>query len=85
MKDAGEAWLLIAGAIGVAITAMVKTWRNLRRLSRMVDEFLGYEDDAGRHVPGLGERVTVLEEELADVKRLLAIALASQGVDPETI
>jgi hypothetical protein len=48
----------------------------------MVDEFLGYEDEIGRHVPGLSERVTVLEEEVADLKRLMSIHLSTvHGVD----
>lgn len=31
----------------------------------------------------LAERVTALESELADAKRLLAIALGAQGLDPD--
>ena len=85
MKEATEFWLILTAAIGALITAVWRTWRNLRRLSRMVDEFLGYEDEQGHHYPGLSERVSLLEDEVADLRRLLAIAMSAQGIDPEQL
>ena len=85
MKEATEFWLILTAAAGALITAVWRTWKNLRRLSRMVDEFLGYEDEHGHHYPGLSERVGLLEEEVADLRRLLAIAMSAQGIDPEQV
>jgi hypothetical protein len=59
-------------------------WQGLRKILRVADVILGYEDAQGHH-PGLGERVGTLEDEVAELKRMVAIALAAQGVEPEDI
>jgi len=79
VKDATEVWLVIIAAIGAFLTAVWKTWTNLRRLSRMVDEFLGYEEH-----PGAVERIANLEDRIAELERLMSIHLVTvHGVDPD--
>lgn len=79
MKEASEFWLLILAAVGAALTAIWKTWVNLRRLSRMVDEFLGYDDH-----PGAVERIANLEDRISELERLMSIHLVTvHGVDPD--
>jgi hypothetical protein len=43
---------------------------------------LGYEDFNGIQHLGVADRVEKLEHEVAEMKRLLAIALSAQGIDP---
>ena len=72
-------WPALLAAFGMLFAG----FRALRKVLRVADAILGYEDFEGHRVPGIAERVEQLEHEMQEMKRLLAIALAAQGVDPE--
>lgn len=73
-------WPYVAAGFGVVYAG----WRSLRKILRVADVILGYTDTSGVRVPGVAERLDTLEQDVAHVQRLLAIALAAQGIDPNT-
>lgn len=69
-------WPYLVAAIGLFLAG----WRSLRKVLRVADAILGFTDIEGHRVPGVAERVEVLEQEIsqlradvAELKRLVSI------------
>lgn len=72
-------WPYIVASFGMIYAG----WRSLRKVLRVADVILGYEDMQGHH-PGMAERLTALEQRIADLERLMSIHVSSAHyVDPE--
>jgi hypothetical protein len=58
-------------------------WRALRKVLRVADVILGYEDMQGHH-PGVAERLTSMEARITDLERMMSIHISSAHyIDPE--
>ena len=86
-------WPYVVAAFGVFYAG----WRGLRKILRVADIIIGYEDAAGHH-PGVGERLTAVEagqdrqtaatdqltQRVQELERLMSIHLSTAHyVDPE--
>ena len=73
-------WPYLVAAVGLFLAG----WRSLRKVLRVADAILGYEDVAGHRVPGGAERLEAMEQRIADLERLMSIHVSSAHyVDPE--
>lgn len=69
--DRGNWWIALIGGVVVFFGALAKTVTTLRRTARVFDVILGYEE-LGKQHPGVEERLTNLEEQVAELNRLLS-------------
>lgn len=81
-------WPALLAALGFVYAG----FRSLRKVLRVADAILGYDDTNGHRVPGVAERVEAIDERVEQLEgqvnrleRQLAVALSAQGIDPESV